>query len=200
MAMTEWWVYYVFYYTGQQRFCPMRKNVCFLCIFGHWIQISFQNFSITHTLRSRLKAWNLLHQDTKVCFTAGAIKNSRISSPRKMVLCFAMMFVPLWKFLAMNITQISGTCSLIRQKWGWRWFYSTMEIDSPPFLWLMQPTWRKVMKAWSYFWERLSMMNISGSYVVISRLWHCYPECNSATQNTAVSCVSGTAGTGRINM
>jgi len=36
-------------YTSQQRFCPMRKNVCFQCIFGCWIQISFQNFSITHT-------------------------------------------------------------------------------------------------------------------------------------------------------
>jgi hypothetical protein len=32
----------------------------------------------------------------------GAMKNSRISSPRKMVSCFAMMFVPLWKFLALN--------------------------------------------------------------------------------------------------
>jgi hypothetical protein len=29
---------------------------------------------------------------------------------------FAIMFVPLWKFLAMNVTQISGACSLIRQK------------------------------------------------------------------------------------
>jgi len=28
----------------------------------------FQEFSITHTLRSRLKGWNLLRQDTKVCF------------------------------------------------------------------------------------------------------------------------------------
>jgi len=37
--------------TGQQRFCPTRKNVCFWCIFGCWIQICFQNFSITHTFR-----------------------------------------------------------------------------------------------------------------------------------------------------
>jgi len=34
------------------------------------------------------------------------MKNSRISSPRKMALCFAMMFVLLWQFLAMNITQM----------------------------------------------------------------------------------------------
>jgi len=53
---------------------------------------------------------------------------------------------------------------------------------SPPFLWLMQPTWRKVMKAWSYFCERLSLTNLSGSCAVISRLWHCYSECNLGTQ------------------
>ena len=54
----------------------------------------------------------------KCVFTVGAMKNSRISSPRKMMACFAMMFVPLWKFLAMNtsITQTNGACSLIRQK------------------------------------------------------------------------------------
>jgi len=57
--------------TGQQRFCPTRKSVCFWCIFGCWIQICFQNFSITHTFRSRSKGWNLLHQDTKVCFYRG---------------------------------------------------------------------------------------------------------------------------------
>jgi len=56
-------------------------------------------------LGSRLKGWNLLCQDTKVCFTLGTMKNSSISSPWKMVSCFAMMFVPLWKFLAKNITQ-----------------------------------------------------------------------------------------------
>jgi hypothetical protein len=67
-------------------------------------------------LGSWLKSWNLLRQETKVCFPVGAMKNSRISSPRKMVSCFAMMFVPLWKFLAMNITQIGGACSLIRRK------------------------------------------------------------------------------------
>ena len=32
------------------------------------------------------------------------------------------------------------------------------------------------------------------------KLWHCYWECNLGTQNTAVSCVSGTAGTRRITM
>ena len=30
-----------------------------------------QNFSITHTFRSRLKGWNLLRHDTKMCFYRG---------------------------------------------------------------------------------------------------------------------------------
>ena len=54
-------------YIGQQRFWLMRKNVCFWCIFGRWIRIYFLNFSITHTFRSTLKAWNLLRQDIMVC-------------------------------------------------------------------------------------------------------------------------------------
>jgi hypothetical protein len=49
-------------------------------------------------------------------------------------------------------------------------------------------------------WGSISMTNLSGSYVVISRLWQCYSECKSDTQNTAVSCASGTAGTRRITM
>ena len=54
--------------TGQQIFWSTRKNICFWYIFGHWIQICFQNFSITYTFHSRLKGWNVLRQDTKVCF------------------------------------------------------------------------------------------------------------------------------------
>ena len=30
----------------------------------------------------------------------------------------------------MNITHISGACSLIRQKWACSWFYCTRETDS----------------------------------------------------------------------
>ena len=58
-------------YNGQQRFCPIRKNVCLWCIFGCWIQICLQNFSVTHIFHSRLKGWNLLRQDTKVCLYHG---------------------------------------------------------------------------------------------------------------------------------
>ena len=126
--------------------------------------------------------------------------HSRISSPWKMVSYFVMIFLPLWKFLTMNLTHISDAFSLIRQKWVWKWFYSTAEIDSSPFLWLMQPTWRKVMKIWSYCWESLSMKNLIGSYVVISTLWHCYWECNWGAQSTDVSYVSETPSARKMTM
>ena len=59
---------------------------------------------------------------------------------------------------------------------------------------------KESLKDWSYRWESLSMTNLSGSYVVISRLWHCYSECNWGTQNIAVSCASGAAGARIITM
>jgi len=176
----------------------MRKNVCFWCIFGRWIQTCFQNFSIAHTFRSRLKGCNLLRQDTNVCFYRGRHEELKdfFSQEDGVVFCNDVCYV----MVATNFTQISGACSLIRQKWAWRWLYSTTEIDSPPFLWLMQPTLREFMKAWGYCWERLGMTKLNWSCVVIWRSWHCYWECNWGKLNTTVSCVNGTAGRRRITM
>ena len=53
---------------------------------------------------------------TKVCLYCQCHEKFKDFFPWKMVSCFAMMFVLLWKFLAMNIIQISGACSLIHQK------------------------------------------------------------------------------------
>jgi len=55
-------------------------------------------------------------------------------------------------------------------------------------------------ESYERIWESLGMTNLSGSYVVISSLWHCYSECNSGAHTTAVSCASGTAGTRRITV
>ena len=45
-----------------------------------------------------------------MCFYSGRHEEFLVSSPSKMVSCFTVMFVPLWKVLAMNITQIGGAC------------------------------------------------------------------------------------------
>jgi hypothetical protein len=65
---------------------------------------------------SKLKRWNLYARRLRCVFPVGAMKNSRISSPRRTVSCFAMMFVRLWMFLIMNLIHISGASSLICQK------------------------------------------------------------------------------------
>jgi len=66
-------------------------------------------------LGSRLKGWNLLCQDTKVCFYCGRHEEFKDFFSQEDGVVFAMMFVPLWKFLATNLTQISGAFSLIHQ-------------------------------------------------------------------------------------
>ena len=153
----------------------MRKNVSDVFLKAEFKYVSRISLSLT-PLAPGYRAGIFCASKLRCIFTMGAMKNSRFSSPRKLMSCFVAIFVPLRKSLAMNITQISGACSLIRQKWVWSWFYSTTEIDPLPLLWVMQPTWRKVMKAWIYCWERLSMTNLSGSYVLIS-------SCGAVTRN-----------------
>ena len=134
----------------------------------------------------------------RCAFTVGAMKNSRMSSPRKIVSCFAMVVCSVMEVLGHEHNPDQWRLFTDSSKVNLKLVLLHNGTNSPPSLWLMQPTWRKVMKAWSYYWERLSMTNLSGSYVVISRFRHCHSECNSGTQNTAVSCASGTAGTRRI--
>jgi len=187
--------------TGQQRFCPMRKNVCFWCIFGQWIQICFQNFFITHTLRSRLKGWNVLRQDTKLCFYHGRHEEFKdfFSQEDGVMFC----------------DDVCSVMEVLRHEYNpdqWLLFIDSSKVSLKVFLLHKGNRFPSVplhhasnmeeifIKAWSYCWERLSMTNLIGHYVVISRLWHCYLECNSGTQITAVSCVSGTAWTRRLTM
>jgi len=55
-------------------------------------------------LGSRLNGWKLLRQDTKLFFTMGAMKNSRFSSPRKMVSYFIIIFID---------------CNWVCTRWQW---------------------------------------------------------------------------------
>ena len=71
------------------------------------------------------------------------------------------------------------------------------EIDSPPFLRLMQPTRKEIYESMKLLLGKIKYDEFKWK---ISRLWHCYLECNSGTQNIALSCASGTAGTRRITM
>ena len=177
----------------------MRKNVCFWCIFGRWIRICFQNFSVTHTFRSSLKGWNLLRQDTKMCFYRGRHEEFKDF------------------FQKDDVVFCNDVCSFMEvlgrecNPDQWRFFIDSSKVSLKavllhngskfPSVPLAHAANMKIfMKEWSCCWEKLSMTNLSGSFLVISRLWHCYWECNWGTQNTAVSCVSGTDWSRRITM
>jgi len=51
-----------------------------------------------------------------MCFYCGCHEEFKDFFSQESGVMFCNMFVLLCKFLAMNITQISGACSLIRQK------------------------------------------------------------------------------------
>jgi len=53
--------------TGQQRFYPKRKKVVSDVFLDAEFEC-FQNFSITHTFKSRIKFRNFLRQDNIACF------------------------------------------------------------------------------------------------------------------------------------
>ena len=184
-------------YIGQQRFCPTRKNVCFWCIFGCWIQIRFHNFSIIHTFHSRLKGWNLLCQDTKVCFYHGHHEEFKdfFSQEDGVGVVFCNDVCSIVEVLGHEYNQDQWCLFIVSSKVSLK---VVLLHFGNRFLSVMQPTWRRVTKAWGYWWEGFGMTNLSGHYVVISMLWHCYSECNLGTQNNAVSCASGTARTRKI--
>ena len=187
-------------YTGQQRFCRMRKNACFWCIFGRWIEICFQNFSITHTFRSRLKGWNLLRQDTKVCFYRGRHEEFTdfFSQWDGVVFCndvcsvtevLGHIYMPYKQCLFTDSSKVSLKVVLL---------HNGNKFPSVPLA-------HAANMNESY--ESMKLLLGKSKYdvfrwksVISSRLWHCYSECNSRTQNTSVSCASGTAGTRRITM
>jgi len=145
----------------------MRKNVCFWCIFGRWIQRCFQNFSITHIFRSRLKGWNLLHQDTKVCFYHGHHEE------------FKDFF-----FLEDGVMFCNDVCSIMEvlcheyNPDQWRLFIDSSKVSLKVVLLHNGNSCTSVplahaanmKESYESIWESLSMTNLSGSYAVISRL------------------------------
>ena len=130
----------------------------FLMIFWRWIQICFQNFSVTHIFRYRLKGGNFLRQDTNVCFYRGHHEEFKdfFQQKNSVVSCNDIYSVmedlgheynsEQWR-LFINSSKVSLMVVLL---------HSGNTVDSPPFLWLIQLTWRNVMKAWSCCWENIS--------------------------------------------
>ena len=187
-------------YTGQQIFCPMRKNVCFWCIFGRWIQTCFQNFSITHTFCSRLKGWNLLRQDTKACFYCGYHEEFKdfFSQEDGVVFCNDVF----------SVMEVLGHEYNPDQ---WRLFIDSSKVSLKVVLLHNGNRFPSVNVArvanMKENYESLKLLSGKIKYDEFKwklrgdlKLWHCYSEFSLVTQNTVVSCASGTATTRRITM
>ena len=101
-------------------------------------------------LGSRLKGWNLLREDTKVWFYRGRHEEFKdfFSQEDGVVFCNDVC----------SVMEVLGHEFIPDQ---WRLFIDSSKVslklvllhngkkNFPPFLWLMQPTWRKVMETWS---------------------------------------------------
>ena len=64
-------------------------------------------------LGSRIKGWNLLRQDTKLCFYLGRHEEFKDFFSQEDGVTFCNYVCSVMEFLAMNVTQFSGACSLI---------------------------------------------------------------------------------------
>jgi hypothetical protein len=81
----------------------------------------------TELLGFWLKGWNLLRQDTKVCFHHGCHEEFKdfFSQQDSVVFC----------------NDVCSVMEVLGHEFNPdQWLYSTTEINSPPFLWLMQST------------------------------------------------------------
>ena len=151
-------------------------------------------------LGSRLKGWNLLLQETKVCFYRGRYYE------------FKNFFS-----LEDGVVFSNDVCSvmevLVREYYPdqWRLFIDSSKVSLkavllhngnrfPSVPLAHAANMKEIYESVKLLWERLSTTNLSGSYVMVSSLRHCYSGWTSGTQNTAFSCASGAAGTRRITM
>ena len=76
----------------------------------------FQNFSITHTFRSRLKGWNLLRQDIKVCFYCGRHEEFKDFFSQEDGVVFFNCACSVMEILGHEYNLDQCACSLIHQK------------------------------------------------------------------------------------
>jgi len=178
----------------------MRKNVCFWCIFGCWIQICFQNFCITHTFRFRLKGWKLLRQDTKVRFYHGLHEEFKnfFSQKDGVVFCNDVCSImevlhheynpDQWR-LFINSSKVSLKVDLL---------HNGNRFPSVPLA--RAANMRESYESVKLLLEKIKCDEFKWKLCGDLKLWHRYLECNLVTQNTVVSCGSGTAGRRRITL
>ena len=148
----------------------------------------------------RLKGWNPLRQDTKVCFCSGLHEE------------FKDLFS-----LEDGVIFCNDDCSVMEilgheyNSDQWRLFIDSSKVSLKVVLLHNGNRFPSVPLAHAANTKenyesikpllgKIKYGEFKWKFMLISRLWHCYSECNSGTQNNAVTCVSETAGIKRITM
>ena len=93
-----------------------EETCLFLMYFWTLNSNIFPESSTTHIFCSRSKGWNLLRQDSKVCFYRGRHEEFKDFFSQKDGGVFCSDVCSVMEVLGLNITQISGACLFIRQK------------------------------------------------------------------------------------
>ena len=158
----------------------------------------FQNFPITHTFRSRLKGWILPSQDTRVYFFRGRHEEFMDFFSKEDSVAFC--------------NDIYSAMEVLGHEYNphqWRLLIDSSTVSLKVVLLHNRNTFPSVPSAHAtntkecYESKNLLLGKIKHDEFKWKlcgylKLWHCYSECNSVTQNTAVSCAIGTAGTRKI--
>jgi len=151
-------------------------------------------------LSLQVKGWNLLHQDTKVCFYRGRHEEFKdlFSQEDSVVFCNDISSVmevlgheynpDQWR-LSIDSSEVSLKVVLL---------HNGNKFPSVPLAHAANT--KESYESMKLLLEKIKYDEFKWKLCGDLKLWHCYSECNSVTQNTAVSCASGTAGTRRITM
>jgi len=151
-------------------------------------------------LGSRLKAWNLLRRDTKVCFYRGLHEEFKdLFSLEDSVMFFndvcSVMDVhgreynpDQWR-LFIDSSKMSLKVVLL---------HNGSRVSSVPLAHAANT--KESYESMQLLLGKIKYDEFKWKFCSDLRLWHCTSECNSGTQNTAVSCASGKPAIRRITM
>jgi len=151
-------------------------------------------------LGPRLKGWNLLRQDTKLCFYRGRHEEFKDFFSQEDGVVFCNDVCSVMEVLGHEFNPDQWRLFIESSKVGFKvvLLHNGNKFPSVPLA--HAANMKGSYDSMKLLLGKIKCDEFKWKYVVISRLWHCYSESNSVTQNTAVSCVSGAAGTRRITM
>ena len=151
-------------------------------------------------LGSRLKGWDLLRQDTKVCFYCGCHEEFKVFFSQEDGVVFYNDVCSVMEVLGHEFNPDQ-----------WRLFIDSSKVSLkvvllhngnkfPTVPLAHAANMKESYESMKLLLGKIKYDEFKWKLCGDPKLWHCYLECNLGTQNTAVTCVNGTARTRRITM